>query len=243
LRGLLGMNDAEAVGAVDRAVHMRPKRHLGLVATTRADDGEVLSRASIAAFSAWTLAGITHGAAGGSAARAALGVRNEPLLRVELLILGRVDELGSAVNTGQGSIDVRHVLPPGAERSEPTVPGGTNRTAPDPQGGATGEARRVRSTVCGSICACLGRSGRAAGYHAGASRQNARSGLSDRAGRWPWRHQPRCVGCRGTWHNRLIGSGRVTAVAGQSVAILRRAARASADRTRTSGARALYEDH
>ena len=155
-----------------------------------------------------TLAGIAHRAPAGSAARAAFGVRDEPLLRVVLLILGRVDELGAAVDTGQGSIDVGHVSPPGAAGSAPAVPGtGEPNPRPAPPRGAAGRLGRIRSTVFGSLVPVWDApAGRQDTTRAG-SRQNGRSGSSDRARRGPGASQPRCIGRRGTWHNRRVGLG------------------------------------
>src|SRR6187549_1886580 len=106
----------EAVRAVDRSVHARLERHLRLVATGRADHGEVLAVGAVvatlvaarAADVVGVVAAITSGAPAGSAAGAALGVAGEPLLHVVLLIGGRVDELHPAIDTVKSPIDVGH---------------------------------------------------------------------------------------------------------------------------------------
>src|SRR4051812_32717507 len=112
---------AEAVGAVDGAVHPRPERHLGLVPALRAHDPEgVAVRPVVAALVASRpadvaniLAGIAPCAAARATTRAALRIRSELFLRIELLVRRGVDELDSAVDAVEGSIDVDHGLPPG----------------------------------------------------------------------------------------------------------------------------------
>src|SRR6185295_1308293 len=110
----------EAVRAVDRAVHARLEGNLRLVAAGRADHREVLAgRAVVATLVAagatdvaGVIAAVALGAPAGAAARAALGVTDEPFLLVVLLVGRRVDEFHSAVHTGQGSIEKSHVAPP-----------------------------------------------------------------------------------------------------------------------------------
>ena len=51
---------------------------------------------------------LAHRTARGSTAGAALGIRDEALLRVELLVSRRVDELHAAVDARQGSIRIGH---------------------------------------------------------------------------------------------------------------------------------------
>lgn len=160
-----------------------------------------------AAVAARALAGIARSSPGGSTARASFGVRDEPFLRVVLLVLGRVDELGAAVDTGERSIGVGHVSPPGAAGSASTAPGRANRTRARPPGGAAGR---------------LGGSGRQSAvlkvpvWDAPAGRQDTtqagrgRMAVADRrAGRDLGRagSQPRRVGTRGTCHNRRVGPG------------------------------------
>src|SRR5688572_27385045 len=114
---LAGLDVSEAVGAVDRPVHARLERHLRGVAALRTDDREILAHrpviaALIAARSAdlahAIAAGLAHRSPGRSAARTALGIGREPLLRVELLVCRGVDELHAAVGAGQGAICIGH---------------------------------------------------------------------------------------------------------------------------------------
>ena len=58
------------------------------------------------------VAGVARGAPAGAAAHAALRLGREALLGVVLLIVGGVDELGAAVDAGEGSIGVGHEEPP-----------------------------------------------------------------------------------------------------------------------------------
>lgn len=152
LGGRLGLHGSEAVGAEDRAVHVRLEWNLGLITAARADDSEVLARTPVSTRLARSLTGISHGSTGRPAARAAFRVRHEPFLGVELLILGRVHKLGTAVNTGEGSIDVGHVHPPGAAACEPTVPGRANRIEARPQPGTRWEAWRIGRNLFGYSC-------------------------------------------------------------------------------------------
>ena len=102
----------EAVGAIDRPVHPWLERDLGLIAARRAEDREVLAGRSLAALVAARsadvaevrFAAVSSGSPAGSAAGAALGIRDEPLLHIELLVGGGVDELHAAIDTGDGSI-------------------------------------------------------------------------------------------------------------------------------------------
>src|SRR5450759_1576059 len=73
LLGPLGMDDAEAVGAVDRPFHVRLERDLGLVAAARADRGEVHTRSG-AARACRTVSAVTRGSPGRTAAWTAFGV-------------------------------------------------------------------------------------------------------------------------------------------------------------------------
>src|SRR5947199_4529999 len=86
----VGLHRPDAVGAVDRPVHPRLERHLGLVPARRAEDREILThRAVVAALVAtWAsdlpdvVAGLAARASAGSTARAAFRVADEPLLNV-----------------------------------------------------------------------------------------------------------------------------------------------------------------
>jgi hypothetical protein len=107
---------AEAVRAVDRSIHTRLERHLRLVAARGADDGEILAGGPVVASLVATgpadfadvVAGVARRAAARSAARAALWVRCEPLLCVELLICGGMNEFHPTVDTLDRSVDVGH---------------------------------------------------------------------------------------------------------------------------------------
>src|SRR4051794_25989601 len=140
---------AEAVGAVDGAVHPRPERHLGLVPALRAHDREVLAvRPVVAALVASrpadvtnVVAGIARCAAARATARAALRIRSEPLLRIELLVRRGVDELDSAVDAVEGSIDVDHDCLPGAWVWG--APAGGHRRGDAGSEGESGAATRV----------------------------------------------------------------------------------------------------
>src|SRR4028119_2287480 len=59
--------------------------------------------------------------AAGATARAALRIRGEALLRVELLVGCRVDELDAAIDAIECSIDVGHDAPPRARESRAAV--------------------------------------------------------------------------------------------------------------------------
>src|SRR5438067_2624580 len=113
------MGLAEAVGAVDGAIHSRPKRDLRLVPALGAEHGEVLPGRRSALVAAGPpevgsrVAAVACGTPAGAAAHAALRFRGEPLLGVVALVVGRMDEFGAAVDTGQGSIGVGHEGPPG----------------------------------------------------------------------------------------------------------------------------------
>jgi hypothetical protein len=107
---------AEAVRAVDRPVHARLERHLRLVAARRADDGEVLAGGAVVAALVTTrsadladvVPGVARGAAAGSTARAALRVRCETLLSVELLVCGGMNEFHPTIDAIDRSVDVGH---------------------------------------------------------------------------------------------------------------------------------------
>jgi len=110
---LLRADLPEAVRAVDRAVHPRLERHLGLVTALRAEDREVLATgAGLVATRPTQVAGIepavAGGAATGAAAHAALRLRGEALLGVVLLIVGGMDEFDAAVDASECSVDVGH---------------------------------------------------------------------------------------------------------------------------------------
>ena len=77
------------------------------------------------------VAGLAGGTPAGSAAGAPLGLRGEPLLSVELLVGGGMDELNPAIDAREGSIGVRHGLPPQA-------PAAVARPAGSGLGGARG---------------------------------------------------------------------------------------------------------
>jgi hypothetical protein len=102
----------EAVGAIDRPVHPWLERDLGLIAARRAEDREILAGRSLAALvaarstdvSEVRFAAVSSGSPAGAAAGAALGIRDEPLLHIELLVGGGVDEFHAAVDAGDGSI-------------------------------------------------------------------------------------------------------------------------------------------
>src|SRR3990172_8656908 len=113
IRRLLRADLPEAVGAVDRAVHPRLERDLGLVAALRAEDREVLAAgagfvAARAAEVAGVVAAVAGGPSAGPAAHAALRLRGEALLCVVLLIVGGMDEFDAAVDASERSIDVGH---------------------------------------------------------------------------------------------------------------------------------------
>src|SRR5256885_9437871 len=116
----VGLDLAEAVGAVDRPVHPRLERHLGLVAARRADDRKIFARrpvvaalvAARAADLADVVAGIPSGTPAGPAARAALRIRREPLLCVELLVGRGEDELNAAIDAAAVTIGVDYERPP-----------------------------------------------------------------------------------------------------------------------------------
>src|SRR5438132_3865284 len=100
------LDHPETVRAVDRAIHPRLEGDLGLVPARRADDCEVLPHRTVVASLIATrsanlpnvIAPVPSGAAAGSAARAPLRIRGESLLRLELLVGGRVDELDPAID-------------------------------------------------------------------------------------------------------------------------------------------------
>jgi hypothetical protein len=112
----VGLDLPEAIRAIDRSIHARLERNLCLVATRRADHGEILARhmvvsALIAARTADVtdvVARLTTGPPAGSTAGASLRVRSEALLDVILLVGGRMDEFHTAVDTCQRSVDVGH---------------------------------------------------------------------------------------------------------------------------------------
>src|SRR5664279_3306254 len=106
----------EAVRAVDRTVHPRLERDLGLIAAGRAEHGEVLTGRPLAALVAARTADIAQvvvsrladGPPARPAGAAALGVGHEALLGIELLVGRAVDELDAAVDAGKSSIGVGH---------------------------------------------------------------------------------------------------------------------------------------
>ena len=151
----------EAVGAVDGPVHAWLERDLGLVAAGRAEDREVLANRPVAALVAPRaadvadvgLAGIAGRASQGPAAGAALGVGDEPLLCVELLVRGRVDELDAAVDAGEGSIGVGQPGPPGRVKSVGVRPGHDEEGRGRAVAGAFREPRDPGRSLQG---ACIG---------------------------------------------------------------------------------------
>ena len=116
----VGLDLAEAVRAVDRPIHSRLERNLGLVATRGADHGEVFARdpivsplvASGSPDISNVRSGIAAGPPAGSTARTAFGVGREPLLHVVLLVGRRMNEFDSAVDAGERPIGVGHVALP-----------------------------------------------------------------------------------------------------------------------------------
>jgi hypothetical protein len=147
--GSLGVDDSEAVGAVDGSVHVRLEWALGLVAAASANDREVIANRPAAPVPAGSLAALSHRSPGRPAARAAFGFRHEPLLGVVLLILGRVYELGAAIDTCKCPIDVGHVSPPVAAGFEPFATGQEHRIPTGPRPGHW-RLKRIRKTVFGS---------------------------------------------------------------------------------------------
>jgi hypothetical protein len=107
------------------------ERHLGLVPAARANGREILPRSAAAPVPARRLARLAHRPSRRPATGAALRVGHEPLLRVVLLILGRVDELSAAIDACQGSIDVAHDVPPRDPLYLAEVPGSASRPTQD----------------------------------------------------------------------------------------------------------------
>jgi hypothetical protein len=113
---LARLDGPEAVGAVDRAVHSRLEGHLRLVAARRADDREVLARRAVVAALVATrpadladvIAGIPSGASAGPTARAPLRIRGKPLLGVELLVCGGMNEFHPTIDATDRSVDEGH---------------------------------------------------------------------------------------------------------------------------------------
>lgn len=147
--GSLGVDDSEAVGAVDRPIHVRLEWDLGLVAAASAHDREVVAHRPAATIPSGSLAALSHRSPGRPAAGAAFGFRHEPFLGVVLLILGRVYELGAAIDTCKCPIDVGHVSPPVAAGFEPFATGQEHRIPTGPRPGHK-RLMRIRKTVFGS---------------------------------------------------------------------------------------------
>src|SRR4029077_821536 len=132
-------------------IHARLEGHLGLIATLGAEDREEFARRSTAlvatrateVLGAVVRAALAGRAAAGSAADAALGLRGEALLGVVLLVVRGMDEVGAAVDTGQGPIGVGHeTMPPGAR-------GTAGCASPGPVG-PRGIGRSRRRTTLGA---------------------------------------------------------------------------------------------
>ena len=161
----VGANRPEAVGAVDRSIHPRPERDLRLVPTRRAHDREVLpvgplDAALVAARTTdvpHVIAALSRCSTARAAARAALGIRGECLLRVVLLIGRRVDEIDSTVDAGDRPISVGHGCSSGARGRV------VHRVEGDPIGsqesGRSGAGSRAPATQVPMWSPCCGRTG------------------------------------------------------------------------------------
>src|SRR3990170_3350927 len=99
-----GANLVEAVRAVDRSIVAREERHQGLAPALGADRGVHLALPPVPAAGADPQRTVLLG--DGAAALATLGLVDEALAGVELLLPGGKDEVHAAVATADGLVGV-----------------------------------------------------------------------------------------------------------------------------------------